>query len=147
MVKHDVKWMMIEGIDKDELAVLKFSIKASETELKWEHSGEFEYKGQMFDVVDTKISGDSVLYWCWIDHKETRLNQQLTKLVEDALHSNPQKKATQNRLTSFYNSLYCAAPFNFNITQEEHTQKLGADYSDSFTSIEIAPPVPPPKKA
>jgi hypothetical protein len=41
VVRKEVKWKMIAGIDKSELVFFQFSKKESQTKLKWKHSNEF----------------------------------------------------------------------------------------------------------
>lgn len=143
-VKKEVKWQMIAGIDKDELVLLKFSKAQSLSELKWEHSKEFEYNGEMYDVVKKKIIGDSISYWCWWDHKETKLNKQLDTLLAKALDNNPQRNEKQNQLVYFFKNLF----------YENHTYELQIApkldirqfyYSEIFTSRYYSPTAPPPR--
>ncbi|PTB91022.1 hypothetical protein C9994_16285, partial [Marivirga lumbricoides] len=83
-VKHEVKWKMIAGMDKNELVLLKFTSEEAKV-LKWEHAKEFEYQNEMYDVVEQQTIGDTTYYWCWWDHEETALNKQLSLLVVKAL--------------------------------------------------------------
>lgn len=80
-VKEDVAEQLREGIDANELVLLKFSVSDSKKQLHWEHDREFEYKGQMYDLIETTVKGDSIWYKCLWDKEETRLNRQLEKLM------------------------------------------------------------------
>ena len=80
-LKREIKWKMIAGIDQNELVLLKFSKEEAETKLRWEHSKEFEYDGQMYDIVSKEIKGDSIYYRCWWDYEEPALNRKLQQLV------------------------------------------------------------------
>lgn len=75
IIKREVKRQIIAGIDEDDLVLLKFSKEEAKTKLRWEHSKEFEYNRQMYDVVKTMTLGGMVYYWCWLDHEETKLNR------------------------------------------------------------------------
>src|SRR5688572_27780769 len=79
--KRAIKWRMIAGMQGEELELLKFSKAETQTKLRWEHSREFEYNSQMYDVVAVITKADSVFYWCWWDNEETLLNKQLGQLV------------------------------------------------------------------
>lgn len=105
-VKKEVKWKMIAGIDKKELVLLKFSNKEIKTKLHWKHSKEFEFNNQMYDIVDKIITKDSVKYWCWWDFEETKLNQQLTKLLASVYQNDIPSKEKQLQIVEFYKSLY-----------------------------------------
>lgn len=64
------------GIAPEMLVYLVFSREAARTGLHWEHAREFEYQGQMYDVVSEELQGDSVRYGCWPDARETELRQE-----------------------------------------------------------------------
>lgn len=105
-VRKAVKQQMIAGIDRRHLTMLVFSHNHIQRLLRWEHDGEFEYKGQMYDVVETTSDRDSVRYLCWPDHHETRLNRHLNHLVSQALGAHPLNKASQKRLLDFLTKLF-----------------------------------------
>jgi hypothetical protein len=108
IARKAVKRQLIASIDKAELVQLKFSVTQAATELRWEHSKEFEYKGEMYDVVQKESEGDSVTYWCWWDHEETKLNKHLGELVSDVLDQSPERNKHKKQLLEFFKSLYFA---------------------------------------
>lgn len=105
MVRKQIKHEIIAGIDKSELVLLSFS-KEEAQNLKWKHSKEFEYKGSMYDIVETLEGKDSISYWCWWDHEETLLNKQLKELTADVFSKDPVKKEKQNQLISFLKTFF-----------------------------------------
>lgn len=143
-VRREVKHQIIAGIDKEELTLLSFT-QAEKEQLHWKHDKEFEYQGHMYDIVETEVKGDTIYYWCWWDHKETKLNQQLTKLLNDVLNNHPDRNRTQNKAVAFYKSLYCSAipTWYFNIPEYEVRQN---DCVYFLSSITFPPPTPPPNK-
>ncbi len=94
----------MDGIPKEQLKLI-VTTPATATLLDWEHSKEFELKGEMYDVVYTQTNGDTTRYWCWADHKESSLNKELTQLLDKAM-SNRSKKDKKRPLLSFFKSLY-----------------------------------------
>jgi hypothetical protein len=48
-------------------------------QLEWEDEVEFKYKGEMYDVIEKKTSGNKVLLTCIADSKETALLQEFQK--------------------------------------------------------------------
>jgi len=144
LVRREVKKQIISGINQEELALLRFALSEVKASLSWTHSKEFEFNGQMYDVVETKIFCDSIYYWCWWDHKETELNKQLKNLVTHAFDNNLQKKATQKRLVDFYQSLYHSKTNSFQILICQ-TGKETCIYFFNWQSVSWPPPVPPPK--
>lgn len=135
---------MIEGLEKNELVLLKFTAQESQTKLHWEHSKEFEYNDQMYDIVDTQIKGDTTYYWCWWDNEETKLNKQLDELLAYVLGNDPQNKDTQKQLSDFFESLYY---FQVIPTPQVFSQhiKENSHYSFSCITFSSSPPVPPPE--
>lgn len=144
-VKKEVKKQLIAGKDKEELILLKFTKKEAVTQLHWEHSREFEYNNLMYDIVKTETKGDSIFYWCWLDHEETQLNQQLKNLVAQILVNDQQNKENQKRLITFYKSLYHSkqSAWHALINQTEPNTDV---YTINWLSISFPPPVPPPRK-
>lgn len=106
LVRKAVKSQMIAGLDENALVLLKFTEADSKRLLHWEHAQEFEYQGQMYDVVRTETRGDTIYYRCWLDSRESELNQQLKQLVASTLEKDPTNQENQKRLTHFYKSLY-----------------------------------------
>lgn len=107
-VKRSVKHKIIDGIDKSELVLLQFSKLETEQKLSWKHSKEFEYLGEMYDIVETIESGDSVVYYCWWDNEETLLNKKLAQALSGILPLNSKNTKTQNLLAQFAKTLFCA---------------------------------------
>ena len=92
---------MIAGLPEEELVLLAFSMQDAARQLRWEHGREFEYQGQMCDVVHTVQKGDTIYYRCWPDLAETNLNRRLALLVEQALHHHPQTQDTCKNIYSW----------------------------------------------
>lgn len=146
LVKKEIKKQMIAGMDKSELILLKFTQTEITTKLDWKHSKEFEYNGQMFDIVEQETVGDSTSYLCWLDRSETKLNKQLRELVAIALGNNPQNQNQQKQFTLFIKSLYCNQPSIFKLDNLINESSL--IYSTQIFSLlyEIESiPTPPPE--
>lgn len=143
-VRKKVKHQIIAGIDKDELVLLKFTEDESQTKLRWEHAKEFEFDGQMYDVVETKIKGDTIYYWCWWDHEETRLNKQLNETVAKIFGDNPQRKDSHKKLAEFYKKLFCNS-YSFPLTLLRESESGYLVYTDNYSVISQLPIVPPPR--
>lgn len=138
---------MIAGIDEEELVLLKFTTDEAATKLQWEHSKEFEYKGQMYDVVSKKVKGDTIYFRCWWDHEETKLNKKLKKLATVAFDRNEEKQNTQRVFYNFLFSFYYKDVFEW---QAKPSHIDWAIFKDSmhavvFNSLFLPPPTPPPQ--
>jgi hypothetical protein len=144
MVRKEVKHTIIHGIDKADLVLLRFTEKESQTQLRWERTKEFEFKGQMFDIVERETKGDTTYYWCWCDREETRLNKMLDELVAKILGSNPQTRESQEKLVEYYMNLYYGSDFVF-ATIPVPIKHDFYMYNKSYSSIYLSPPFPPPR--
>jgi hypothetical protein len=108
LVKKAVKAQMIAGLEDSQLVTLAFLTSEVPSVIEWEHAAEFEYHGQMYDVVASEEKGDSTYYRCWPDYEESALNQQLARTVSGIWEKNPLKKQNEQRLFDFFKLLYCA---------------------------------------
>jgi hypothetical protein len=108
LVKKEVKAMILADIEKGQLERLQFSKEESANLLEWKHSKEFAFEGNMYDIVETEQCGDSIIYWCWLDKKETALNQQLAGLLEELLGTKQERSEKKNRLNHFSKTLFFA---------------------------------------
>ncbi len=144
-VKRELKWKLADGIDRSELVLLKFSRQEAETNLRWEHAREFEYKGEMYDIVETLNSADSVYYWCWWDHEETALNKQLAALVTKSLGDNPEKKEKQQQLLSYLKLHFCVPESSEQLHTTEAKPARHSRYILAYDPVELLPVYPPPK--
>ncbi len=86
-LKKSVKKTIAEHIDRSMLVRLSFN-KDEITKLQWEHSKEFEYNSEMYDIVHKEIKSDSVVYWCWLDNEETNLERSLNNLIAKSIGEN-----------------------------------------------------------
>lgn len=144
-VKREVKWKIIEGLQKEELVLIKITAEEEKEELHWEHSKEFEYKGEMYDVVEKKHFGDSSYYWCWWDHKETALNKKLSSLVDSFLGNSQQRDKNKEKVIDFYSSLFFEYPLKQPHPNVEFVQKTETNYILIYLGRNIPPITPPPQ--
>ncbi len=145
-IRKEVKRTLMNSVHKDELVLLKFSKAGQKKSLRWKHSKEFEYNGEMYDIVDTQVSEDSIYYWVWWDHKETKLNKKLDDWVAFVLGNNPKNQENQKQLQHILKSLYFT----------EDTEKLALAFIEVkknfyfkqkyYDSIFHTPLIPPPEK-
>lgn len=133
-------------MDRSELVLLQVSKTDAKTLLQWEHDTEFEFHGQMFDVVEVLAKGDSVAYRCWPDKEETQLNEQLAQLVSGEWESHPAKQDSQKQLLDYFKSFF--GPTNiswaFQTPDDSFIQPRWCCFFNLPTSAH-SPPAPPPK--
>lgn len=144
IIRKEIKHKIIAGIDKSELVLIKVKNSEIETELEWEHSKEFEYKGEMYDVVSREIIGDTTSFWCWWDYDETSLNKQLSLSLSKALGNDTKSKNTSNRLQTFFKSIYFVQKLNIDYNQINEITHY-TKHTTTYLSISSSPPTPPPE--
>jgi len=67
------------GLSDDQLFHFSIHHVDSSRLFRWEHSREFEFQGQMFDVARRESRGDSLHFWCYWDTAETDLKESEAK--------------------------------------------------------------------
>lgn len=145
-VRQEARESIIRAV-KEELVDLAFSSSELHSRLKWKHSLEFEFQGQMYDIVEQRVQGDTVIFTCYKDEKETRLNQELDKTVARAIGQDPAQKNNNDRLAKFFKTLYQPASSVWSptllLSSTLNFELCTLNYQSGF----IAPPSPPPKLA
>jgi len=146
-VRKSVKHRLMEGIPKDELVQFTFAKKDTAIILKWIHSKEFEYQGEMYDIVTRYYSEDSVKYDLWWDHEETELNRKLAQLTNALINQNPEEQSRTNYINFVIKSMLfenqqvvISHPF-----KEELLSGPFSDFKIKFSTRAIKPLSPPPR--
>ncbi len=143
-IKKEVKAKLIQGLDKSELTHFTFSKSQIETELDWEHDREFEYKGEMYDVIERHEKGDSIEFLCWHDRAETELNQRLRMLVAKAAHSSHEHQARESHYYQFLKSLVITVVPQLALSPIE-SQRNFASHASQYEFILLNEEIKPPR--
>jgi hypothetical protein len=145
-VQRAVKWRMAAGLSDEQLTRLVFAKKDLQTALRWEHEREFEYGGEMYDVVRREERGDSVALFCWHDREETVLNTTLRERVFQVLHHDPTRQERQQTLVFFFKTLFWEKPerpvFLPVFEKNERVNGVGCAYASRTPE----PPGEPPER-
>jgi hypothetical protein len=140
-----VKKQVMQGVSHEALTLLKFKKEDASKKLIWKHSSEFAYEGQMFDVVRTESHGEEVWYWCLWDHHETKLERELNKLVAHAAGRQGPNKENQKRLQHFVLTLFYAQKAGWELLSHYQNEVIQVERRLVFSSLDLPPPVPPPR--
>jgi hypothetical protein len=145
-IQETVKRKLKEGIFENELVKLTFSKKEIPSLLKWEHDKEFEYNGQMYDVVEVADIGDSLQYLCWWDKAETATKKNKHILLQAGIDSSNPENHLPYTFSDYYKSIYFIINlFNErNIPENVHNRPITWSI---FTGILFVQSLsPPPRK-
>jgi len=144
-IQEAVKRKLKEGILENELVKLTFSKKEIPSLLKWEHDKEFEYNGQMYDVVEVTEIGDSLQYLCWWDKAETATKKNKQKLLYAKIDTSNPANHFPFTFSDYYKSIYFINhPFNGGETLENgHNKPIT---NSTFTGILIVQSLSPPPR-
>ncbi len=145
-IRKQVKEKIITTTDMSEWVLLKFSESDLTSEIQWEHSKEFKYKGEMYDIIETKILGDTTYFWCWPDHEETSVNKKLSQIVAGLLENNPYNKECKENLSNFFKSLFYNEIPEISLNTIANYSSNLETYLFSCTTNYKVTPSPPPKQ-
>lgn len=144
-VKHQVKESIKNGLAISELLLLKFS-KTEAQNLKWEHDEEFEYHGEMYDVIQMHESADSIGYLVWHDKKESKINRLISETFRQGFRTDAKKAETQKRFNFYFQLLYFHASTAEYSSIPTSKNLLNTSMSTIYKLDVFSPQVPPPEK-
>ena len=144
-IKKSIKHKIIAGIDKEELVLLIFNVDEVNQKVKWKHSKEFQYKGEMYDIVEKEIVGDEIHYWVWWDKEETALNQKLAHLVRQNFAQNPHQNNKNQVINHFFKTLYFTNISDFLLGHLNDEPLHFTPYLAYFSFGHSLPASPPPQ--
>lgn len=145
-LRKEIKREILQGMDQEDLVQFVFTQETLYTSVRWEHEGEFEYQGRMYDVVSSHTEGSQLVFWCWPDDKETRINQQIRDLTEQAAGQHPKQQQQTRTLLSLLQLPYLQDHFTWHYNQDAFNVIRLTPYTATCLPgfAEIHPP--PPKK-
>ena len=108
-VREELEYGLLTSSSEIDIVTLTFSRKDAEKYLDWEHEREFEYQGEMYDVIEQTTTIDSISYRCVWDHAETKVKKQLDALVDGALKKDKSHQGTQLSIQQLFMSLFFEA--------------------------------------
>jgi hypothetical protein len=144
-IRKTIKHKIIDGIDREELVLLVFQKNEINQQVKWKHSKEFQFKGEMFDVVEKEFANDSVYYWVWWDKQETALNQKVASLVRQNFAQNPYQNNKNQVITHFFKTLYFTEKPTIQLVVLKNEITHFTPYKSFISYWQQSPTTPPPK--
>ncbi|PKP33498.1 MAG: hypothetical protein CVT99_00665 [Bacteroidetes bacterium HGW-Bacteroidetes-16] len=144
-LRKAVKKELLRGLDDGKLVRLEFTQFEIATLLNWHHAKEFEYRGQMYDIVRQSSASNTHIYWCFPDHAETRLNNQLSSLVNNLINQDKQRQQQQKETFDYYKSLFFQPVQTSNSSRVTLSLEYFIARTEKLSSYFTTPSVPPPR--
>ena len=143
-VRHEVRTMIKHGAAEDELVHFKFALKDTAHVMEWKHAREFKYLETMYDIVHRAYDGDSVVYKCWKDTKETILSKRYTAWFQAALNqSTPLQKSKTHVLCTadkWNNFNAIVVHTEYYPHSREWINSFVSNYTSRFKEVQGPPP-------
>lgn len=138
-VQKEVAELIRKGMKEEDLTQVVVQLKG-QSEISWIKPGkEFSYKGQLYDVVRSKINEHKVYYYCLNDQKEKQLVSSAHKLNETRKDIDKKVKRTG---TDRY------VPHKILLDNFIYPSDIKYTIPDIYlVSISLIIPSPPPKQA
>jgi hypothetical protein len=136
-IREGIEQQIKNGLKTEELSLVVTSIN-NESGISWiEKNKEFSYQGEMYDIVKTKIQGQSRYYYCINDHKEKQL-------IANYLKTHNSRKESEKKIKNSTNDRY--------FPQDDSSGSAMCPTDIQYTTLNIsllsnfpAIPYPPPK--
>lgn len=141
-IKSSVK-EQLKGTHDEETTIIKLSKVSDYPSLKWHESEEFEYRGQMYDVIKKEDHGDAIWYYCYWDKAETKLLNDLSKYVTDYLQQHPKDQKTRTLLSTYFDTSFLLANLSLVLPAAKEllrTTFTNQDASSIFLDVDLPPP-------
>ncbi len=148
LARESAKSHIMQGNEKKVSITLKFSIADAGNLLEWEHEKEFEYKGEMYDVIALEYFSDSIAYQCYHDKKETVLKNDFEDFISDFLiKQQPTEQQRQHKI-DFFKTLYFIDDQVSSIQAIDSKRKHAMNhYLIMNYDFVFGPPAPPPRSS
>ncbi len=146
LVRHEVAARLATDKHAGPLVKLTFAHDEARTMLEWEHSREFRYQGEMYDVARTDEATDSITYWCHHDVKETSLRREISKWIARTFGGRDNgTPAPVRQLVHFFATIYPPGMIDLggDILIAKQAGPTGMPEMQP-EDIRLRPPVPPP---
>ena len=142
-IRSEIESEIKAGVNIAELTTISIS-KTLKSDLQWtESEKEIRYKGEMYDVVKSSETRDSITYFCINDSKEATLFSTLNEHISQHIASNTPWKNSKKSTTHVL-KLYHSFPQLTKILSNSNSETF--QFRNSiFTSIKLEVNAPPPK--
>jgi hypothetical protein len=132
-LRQEVKAQIKQGLNKKDLHRVEVTLK-DQGEIIWERRGEeFEYRGNMYDVVHADTVGQTIIYYCIDDRAENELSDKLERMMEQEHGKYPSRHKTSSFIKLLSAFVYLV---NDRISFEQRFQSCLWPFTCLFFSIQ-----------
>jgi hypothetical protein len=147
LIKHFVQKSVKEKkINPEDLSVLAFNISDLENNkynFIWKKPNkEFRFNGNMYDIEEKMISGDTIYYTVYYDHKENILEEMFALHFKNSKKENPQNSVQRILLVGMFSEeiKVVLTNLNDNIPSKIPLQKNEAGFLSLINDVLTPPP-------
>jgi hypothetical protein len=144
-IRHEVRTKIKSAVQKSELDLLVFHKNDLNKDIKWKHDEEFEWQGEMYDIIYKETDEDSLYYWCWADYEESELNQEMQNWIAHLLHDSPDSQKRNQTIKYNYKNLFLSYPKIDLIRFIKQSSNLNHFCYKKWSLDQNPPPLPPPE--
>ena len=145
--KYEAREQVCRNLPNNKLTRIS-DIAGRDRNIHWKEKGkEFRYNGNMYDVVRTLKKGDTTIYYCYADVRESKLISEIDKQVNDYLKAHPTESQKGNNLLKKVMGLFYISTsddlYKILNAGETLTILMIVHFPDSYTGIKSPPPKEP----
>lgn len=105
LIRNSVKELIYSGLSNSELSRIVVNTSDSDN-LLWHHHDEFEFQGNMYDLVSKESFNDSIVYLCFLDEKESEVNIYIDQQAKSIWSHSPFANDFETKLVDFIQKIF-----------------------------------------
>lgn len=105
IIRNSIKEAIYCNLSSAQLSRIAIS-ETNHEALIWHHDDEFEIGGEMYDVVSIEKQKDSIIYYCFLDKKESKINVQIDQIAKSIWGRSPLSTDFETSLVDFIQKVY-----------------------------------------
>ncbi len=143
-IKNEVAKTIYKYIPSSKVTVIIIS-SINKNNVIWKDKNEFQYNGLMYDVANKEIlSNGEIKYFCVLDKKESKLNNQISNFVNNNLDNQSKTSDISKVLVKLFSVNYITTKkIEFNFCN--NVQNIKCFTTEFYSSIKLDIQNPPPK--
>jgi hypothetical protein len=105
LIRNSVKELIYSGLSNSQLSRIVVNTSDSDY-LLWHHHDEFEFQGNMYDLISIESSKDSIVYLCFLDEKESAINIYIDQQAKSIWSHSPFANDFETKLVDFIQKVF-----------------------------------------